>query len=88
MPPTKAKTIDVLVKIPADWVQINGPEVTIGQDIAFRIDGLVISALATQFIKQIDLPALTITPDEVKDRVIDILAERSIAASLKPEDIS
>ena len=88
MPPTKAKTIDILVKIPADWVRITGPEVAIGQDIAFRIDGLVIDALADQYLATLDLPPLTVTPQQVQDRVIDILAERSIAAALKPGAIS
>jgi hypothetical protein len=88
MPTTKAKTIEVLVKIPANWVQIDGPEVCIGQDIAFRIDGLVIDALADQYLTTLKLPVITITPQEVKDRVIDILAERSIAGTLGPGVIS
>ena len=88
MPTTKAKTIEVLVKIPADWVRIDGPEVAIGHDIAFRIDSLVIDALADQYLATLHLPALAITPQEVKDRVIDILAERSISGSLSPREIS
>jgi hypothetical protein len=72
------KTIRVLIEIPEKWVDFESPLGFITGSIRQMVERQVKDAIVEQYIAQMEIPEITVTAEEVKDRMLTILAERAL----------
>jgi hypothetical protein len=72
------KTIRVLIEIPEKWVDFESPLGFITGSIRQMVERQVKDAIIEQCLSQMEIPEITVTAAEVKDRMLTILAERAL----------
>lgn len=75
---TKQKDIQVLIKIPRKWVDFNSPLGMISILVYTNFKRILERKIEEKVLNEIELPEIKIDPAEVKDRMLDILAERAL----------
>jgi hypothetical protein len=75
---TNTKTIEVLLRIPEDWVNPDDPFFGLATFARDKFERVLFDAAVEQALPKLKLPKITITKEEVKERMIEILAERSL----------
>ena len=74
----KEKTIKVLIEIPSKWVDFESPLGLAAFTIRERLDLLLKEKVIDKAVSQMEIPKIQITPEEVKNRMLDILAKRAL----------
>lgn len=72
------KKIRILIKVPENWIDIDSPTLFAGRSIYDMAVKEVKQAVVEQYLKEITLPKVRISAEELKDRMIQILAERAL----------
>lgn len=72
------KQIRILFKIPEDWVDYEDPVFGLGSLLHSRLEPMLKEAVVEKAVSQMKMPEIKITPEEVKDRMLTILAERAL----------
>lgn len=78
MPSTNDKTIRIFIDIPEGYIDVDSPTLWAAQSLRQDIHRSLRDALAEQYLGKIELPEITVTPEEVKDRVLTILAQQAV----------
>jgi len=72
------KYIQVLVKVPSKWVDFESPLGLIQSIIKGKLNNLLEEKVVEKVLKEMKMPKIKITKEEVKSRMLDILAERAL----------
>ena len=74
----KTKDIEVLIKIPRKWVDFNSPLGMISTLVYTNFKKLLNQKIEEKVLNEIELPEIKIDPIEVKNRMLQILAEKAL----------
>ena len=76
----KENTIEVLLRVPKDWLEINELDIfsMFGGHIRDRVKDKLLEEATAKIMKKIKLPKIKITPAEIKNRMITIMAEKAL----------
>jgi hypothetical protein len=72
------KNIKVFLEIPEDYIDAESPILFASIEIKRQVERQLKDALVEQYLPNIKLPEIKIDPAEVKDRMLQILAERAL----------
>lgn len=72
--------IEVLIKVPKDWLETNELDILsmFGGRIRDKVKDKILDSAMEKIMKKIKLPNIKITPAEIKNRMLTILAERAL----------
>jgi len=73
------KYIQVLVKVPSKWVDFESPLGFTQSVIKGKLTRLLEEKVVEKVLKEMKMPKIKIIKEEVKSRMLDILAERALA---------
>ncbi len=74
------KDIEVSIKVPKGWLSTNDLDflsLFTGR-IKDRVKDKLLDEATAKIMKQIDLPKIKVSPEEIKDRMLTILAEKAL----------
>jgi len=72
------KKIKILFEIPSKWVDYEDPLFGLGSFFSQRLEPMLRDAVVEKAISQMEIPEIEITKEEIKDRMLTILAERAL----------
>ena len=74
------ETIEVLLKVPKDWLSTNDLDILsmFTGRIRDRVKNRLLDEATEKIMKKINLPKINISPKEIKDRMLTILAEKAL----------
>lgn len=72
------KNIKVFLEIPEDYIDIESPILWVGRSVKDSVESKLKDAFVEQYLTKITLPEIKISPEEIKDRMLQILAERAL----------
>ena len=80
MKPKQKKDIEILIKVPRGWLSENELDflTMLGRGLRGKIADRVTEGAVEKILEQIDLPKIIVTKEEIKSRMLDILAERAL----------
>ena len=72
--------IEVLLKVPKDWLSTNELDIfsIFGGHIKDRVKDRLLEEATSKIMKEITLPDIKITPEEIKSRMLTIMAEKAL----------
>ncbi len=73
-----SKQIKILFQIPEDWVDYEDPLFGFGSFLRQRLDPMLRDAVVEKAVSQMKIPEIKITPEEIKDRMLTIMAEKAL----------
>lgn len=75
---TLDKKIKVLIEIPSKWVDLESNEVGLLMNLHPKIESMVRDAVVEKVLQQMEVPKIEISKEELKEILLDKLAERVI----------
>lgn len=72
------KELKVYISIPEDWIDSESPTMWAATTIRDMAKEEIKKAVIEQYITKITLPKIEIKAEEVKDRMLTLLAERAL----------
>ena len=77
----QSKDIEVKIKVPKDWLSISELDICsmFGGRIRDTVKTELIKEATENILKKLELPKIKITAQEIKDRMLTILAEKALA---------
>ena len=76
----KKNKIRVLIEIPTKWIDTKSivPMAYFGESMAKAIQSLVEEKLTDRMLAKIEMPKIKVNKKEVKEKMLEILAERAL----------
>lgn len=75
---TKNENIKVLFEFPKKWVDFDSPMGMLGDVFRNKLDDLLRDAVVEKVLKKMEIPKIKVTKEEIKDRMLSILAKRAL----------
>ncbi len=77
---SKKKIIEVSIRVPEDWLDMDELDLMrlIGGRVKERVEDSVMDRAIDKIMGEIKIPKVKISPKEVKDRMLDIMAQRAL----------
>lgn len=72
------KYIQVLIKVPSRWVDFESPSGLISYTIKQELTKLLEKEVISKVMCDIELPKIKYTKEEIKNKMLHILAERAL----------
>lgn len=72
------ENIKVMIEIPSNWIDVESPILWVGRSVKDSVESKLKDAFVEQYLTNITLPEIKISPEEIKDRMLQILAERAL----------
>lgn len=72
------KTIKVYFEIPTKWVDIESPTFFTHDTLKKRLHDALLEALSEQYLSKVEMPKIEVTKKELKDAVIERMAQEII----------
>ncbi len=72
------KKIKILFEVPSKWVDYEDPLFGLGSFFSQRLEPMLRDAVVDKAVSQMEIPDIKITKEEIKDRMLTILAERAL----------
>ena len=74
----KSQYIKVLIKVPRKWVDFDSPTGMIGYTTKQLFERMLTKKIEEKVLNEMKLPEIKITAEEVKDRMLSIMAHRAL----------
>lgn len=68
----------VYIEIPDGWIDADSPMLWVSRSVKEEARKVIREEMVKQYLDKIELPELNITTEEIKQRVLDKLAEKAI----------
>lgn len=78
----KEKKIRVLIEIPEKWFDADSPLGFASYSMKQMVENQLKEALTEEYIKKVTLPKIKFSKEEIKDRILTLLAERAMQSNL------
>ncbi len=78
MPTTNENAIRIFIDIPEGYIDVESPALWVAQSVRQEVEQQLKAALIEQYVGKLEMPDITVTPEEVKDRILTILAEQAV----------
>jgi uncharacterized NAD(P)/FAD-binding protein YdhS len=75
---SEMKKIRVMIEIPEDWIDYDDPVFGLGHYVSDRLQPLLREAVIDKALAEMKIPKISITKEEIKDRMLTILAEKAL----------
>jgi len=72
------KPIRIMFEFPRKWIDYDSPLLGLGSFLGERLDLLLKEKVVEKLMSEMELPDIQISKEEVKDRMLTILAERAL----------
>lgn len=72
------KKIKVMMEIPENWVDVDDPLFGMASMLGDRFEKRLLDRAVEEAVKKLTLPVIEINPEEIKDRMLTIMAERAL----------
>lgn len=75
---SQEKTIKILVEMPSKWVDFESPMGLAMYSLKDKLTRLLEEKVIDKAVSKMKIPKITVTPEEIKDKMLDILARKAL----------
>lgn len=68
----------ILVEVPENWIDTDAPQIIFSSAIRGEVERLIQEEIEKNILPTLKLPQVKISKEEVKDRMLQILAEKAL----------